>query len=164
MVETKVDEKVRFLVRVYNTDLNGNKPVHHALTKIKGVGRMFAKAVCVAAKVDPFVKAGKLAELEVSKITDVLKNPLNHNIPLWMLNRRRDPADGNNYHLMTSDLDFVQSNDIKQMQKIKCYKGVRHYLGQPVRGQRTRSNFRKNKGKVVGVSKKKAVPTASSDK
>ena len=51
-------------------------------------------------------------------------------------------------------LSFTQDNDIKMMKKIKSYKGVRHILGQPVRGQRTKSNFRKNKGKVLGVKRK----------
>ena len=49
---------------------------------------------------------------------------------------------------------FTQDNDIKMMKKMRSYKGIRHSLGLPVRGQRTKSNFRKNKGKVLGVRKK----------
>ena len=51
-------------------------------------------------------------------------------------------------------MSFTQDNDIKMLKKIKSYKGIRHSLGLPVRGQRTRSNFRKNKGKVMGVKRK----------
>ncbi len=72
--------------------------------------------------------------------------------PVWMLNRRKDLELGEDRHLITSDLTFTQDNDIKMLKKIRSYKGVRHILGQPVRGQRTKSNFRKNKGKVhLGV-------------
>ena len=54
----------------------------------------------------------------------------------------------------TSDLRFIQDNDIKMMKKIKSYKGIRHMFRLPVRGQCTRSNFRKNKGKGMGVKRK----------
>src|SRR3990167_8425454 len=57
-------------------------------------------------------------------------------------------------HLLTSDLKLQKDNDIKRMKKIRSYKGVRHSIGQPVRGQRTRSNFRK--GSAIGVNKKKS--------
>ena len=58
-------------------------------------------------------------------------------------------------HLINTDLDLSKDGDIKRMKKVKSYKGLRHTWGLPVRGQRTRSNFRKNKGKVsLGVVKK----------
>ena len=81
-----------------------------------------------------------------------------------MLNRRNDPEDGSDKHLLSSDLKFTVENDIKMMKKIKCYKGVRHSLGQPVRGQRTKSNFRRNKGKVMGVVRKAVAPAAKDEK
>ena len=56
-------------------------------------------------------------------------------------------------HLLTGNLTFYKENDIKRMKKIKSLKGMRHQKGLPVRGQRTKSHFRKNKGKVVGVAK-----------
>ena len=49
--------------------------------------------------------------------------------------------------------------DIRKMKKIKCYKGVRHSLGQPVRGQRTRAHFRK--GRSIGVTRAKIAPGAA---
>jgi hypothetical protein len=70
-------------------------------------------------------------------------------------------------HKIGADLKFTQENDIRFMKKIRCYKGIRHSMGQPVRGQRTKSNFRKNKGKVTGVAKTKqakAAAAASSEK
>jgi small subunit ribosomal protein S13 len=81
-----------------------------------------------------------------------------------MLNRNRDFETGENQHLLTGDLAFVQDNDIKRAKKIKSWTGIRHIRGQPVRGQRTRSHFRKNKGKVIGVKKKVVTPAAAPEK
>ena len=50
-----------------------------------------------------------------------------------------------------------QENDVKREQKTKSYRGLRHAIGLPVRGQRTKSNFRRNKGKAVGGKKKTAM-------
>jgi small subunit ribosomal protein S13 len=71
-----------------------------------------------------------------------------------MLNRKKDPEDNLDRHLIGSSLTFTQDNDIKMLKKIKSYKGLRQSLGLPARGQRTKSNFRKNKGKVLGVKRK----------
>ncbi len=72
-----------------------------------------------------------------------------------MLNRRKDVETGEDKHIVTTDINFVNDNDIKVMKMIRCYKGIRHSMGLPVRGQKTRSNFRKNKGKVMGVKRSK---------
>ena len=152
----KENTDIKYIVRVCNTDLDGHKALQQALTKIKGIGRMFANAICVMADMDPAFKTGKLSEQQIAKLNDVAKNPSKYKIPIWMLNRRNDPEKGEDMHLLTADLDFVKANDIKLMQKIKCYKGLRHYAKLPVRGQRTKSNFRKNKGKAAGVKKKGA--------
>ena len=91
----------------------------------------------------------------MKKIEDILTNPTNYGFPNWLLNRRKDPEDGASKHIISTDLSFTQDNDIKLLRKIKSYKGVRHSLGLPTRGQRTKANFRKNKGKVhLGVKKK----------
>ena len=89
---------------------------------------------------------------EIKKINDVIVNPKDYKVPSWMLNRRKDLETGQDRHLISADLTFSTDNDIKMQKMIRSYKGVRHILGQPVRGQRTKSNFRKNKGKVhLGV-------------
>jgi small subunit ribosomal protein S13 len=68
-------------------------------------------------------------------------------------------------HLITTELDLTIDNDLKRMKKVKSYKGVRHMLGQPVRGQRTKSNFRKNKGKVsLGVIRRAQAPPSDDKK
>ncbi len=144
----------RYLVRVANTDLDGNKSILQGLRKIKGISFMFANAVCHAAKVDAQQKAGYAKEGEIKKIEAVLENPSKFDIPSWFFNRRKDVETGADKHVLSGDLKFNTENDIKQMKKIRSYKGMRHAYGLPVRGQRTKSNFRKNKGNVLGVKRR----------
>ena len=99
-------------------------------------------------------KAGYLSESDVQKLNDAVNNPSKYGIPVWMFNRRKDFETGQNLHLLTGTLNFYHENDLKRLKKTKTLRGIRHIAGQPVRGQRTRSHFRKNKGKVVGVTKK----------
>jgi small subunit ribosomal protein S13 len=160
--ESKYGADFRHIVRIANTDLVGGKQIHMALHKIKGVSFMFSNFICYSAKVDPRKITGLLKEDEVSKLEDVIRNPAKHNCPNWMLNRRKDYETGQDMHLITTELNLSTDNDIKRMKKIKSYKGIRHMIGQPVRGQRTKSNFRKNKGKVsLGVIRKGTAAAAS---
>ena len=151
MAEQQKPAQLRQLVRIADTDLNGQKTLLFALSKIKGIGISFANAICNTAKIDSTRKTGSLSDADIQKLEKVIKNPLDEGLTPWLLNRQKDFETGKDKHVITSDLMFNTENDIKFMKKIKCYKGIRHILGQPVRGQRTRSKFRKNKGKVVGV-------------
>lgn len=148
----------KHIVRFTNTDLDGNKPILQALRKLKGISFMYANVVCSVANVDVSTKAGFLSDTDLKKLEDVVKNSSSYQIPRWLLNRRFDYEDGIDKHLTGSDLTYATENDIKLMRKIKSYKGLRHGFGLPVRGQRTKSNFRKNKGKVQGVMKKSSAP------
>lgn len=155
MQETKEDKDFKHLVRIANTDLNGAKSIITALRNIKGINFMFSNIVCHLAKIDPKKRAGELLDQEVAKINDIISDPPKFGIPSWMLNRRKDYESGTDKHLLTADLTFANENDIKTMKKIKSYCGMRHMIGQPVRGQKTKNNFRANKGKVhLGVKKK----------
>ena len=155
MAEQKqVQDSFKHIVRVADVDIVGEKPLRIALTKIKGIGINIADVVCVISKVSKRKKAGNLNEEEVKRLTDVIKDPLKNGIPAWMLNRRKDYESGEDKHILTGTLNFVKDNDLKRLKKIKSLRGMRHQKGLPVRGQRTRSNFRKSKGKVVGVKKK----------
>jgi len=151
------NEEFRHLVRIVNTDLDGNKQVVVALRNIKGVNFRFANAACIMANVEKSKKVGTLSNEEVQRIDSVIKEPSKFGAPNWMFNRRKDYEDNSDKHLILGDLDFTKDNDLKRMKKIKCYRGMRHAFGLPVRGQRTKSNFRKNKGKVTGVKKKSGV-------
>ena len=147
-------QELKYFVRIANTDLDGNKAIGQALTKIKGISFMLSNAICNIAGIDKTKKTGYLNDDEATRIDEIIKEPSKFNIPSWLFNRRKDPEDNADRHLTGSSLTFTQDNDIKMMKKIKSYKGIRHMLGLPVRGQRTRSNFRKNKGKVLGVKRK----------
>ena len=117
---------------------------------------MFANAVALISQVDKKTKTGLLTPDLIKKIDEIIRDPLKFNIPSWLLNRRKDYSDGQNKHIFSGDIDFNRDNDIKRLKKIKSYRGYRHAYGLPVRGQRTRSNFRKNKGNVLGVMRKQA--------
>ncbi len=145
----------RHIVRIADTDLKGEKAILYAMKKIKGVDVMYANMALSLAGVDKTRKAGDLMDSEVKKIEEALKNPDKFNAPEWLLNRRKDYESGSDKHLFSADLDFEKENDIKRMKKNKTYKGFRHQWGLTVRGQRTKSNFRKNKGKGLGVKRKK---------
>ena len=157
MVE-KEQPKAEFkhIVRIANVDIPGGKPIKCALTKIKGIGDNFADALCTVSDVNKRTKAGDLSDEEVKRLNASLDNLKQSGIPEWMLNRKKDYETGEDKHLLTGTLLFVHDNDLKRLKKIKSLRGIRHQRKLPVRGQRTRSNFRKTKGKVVGVAKKKA--------
>ena len=138
------------IIRIINTDLDGKIPIQKGLSKIRGVSFMFANALCNLLNLDKKKQSGSLSEEEIKKIEAVVKDP--KDLPVWMLNRRKDMDTGKDKHLVGGEIRFVVDNDIKMMKKIKSYKGMRHAWGLPVRGQRTRGNFRH--GKSIGVQKK----------
>ncbi|MBS3127636.1 30S ribosomal protein S13 [Candidatus Woesearchaeota archaeon] len=149
---TETDPNFKYIVRIANTDLNGNKALLLALRKIKGVNFMFSNFICKTAKISIHKKTGLLSDEEVKRLDEIVLQPKKYQMPFWLMNRRKDPETGEDKHLLTGDLQFSREQDIKIMKKIKSYKGIRHHAGLTVRGQRTKSNFRKNKGKVKGVA------------
>src|SRR3989338_1804255 len=164
MEEQQPKEELKYFVRIANTDLDGNKSIYSALTKIKGVSFMFSNAICNITDIEKTKKTGYLTDGEAGKIDEIIKEPSKFKIPPWMFNRKKDPEDNLDRHIVGSNLTFVQDNDVKMMKKMKSYKGVRHSLGLPVRGQRTRSNFRKNKGNVLGVKRKEGAKAGKVDR
>lgn len=137
------EQEFRYLVRVASTDLDGNKALSYALCKITGVSLMFANAICRIAGLDPNQKTGYMSDEDAEKLTATMKDT--SKFPKWLLNRNNDPESGNDMHLIASDLVFTQENDIKRLKMIKSYRGLRHQWQLPVRGQRTKSNFRRTK-------------------
>jgi small subunit ribosomal protein S13 len=107
------------LVRVVNVDLDGNKPIFYAMIKIKGIDYSFANAVLKLANVERLKRAGYLTEEEIKRISEIIENPQKNGIPVWMLNRRKDYTTGADQHILSGDIKFIQSNDIRRMQKIK---------------------------------------------
>ena len=139
------------IVRILSKDIEGGMTLYAGLTKIKGVSWTLANAVCKKLGFDKKRKIGSLTNDEVDKISNFLKSP---NIPSHLVNRRKDFETGEDKHLTGSDLELRKEFDIKRLKKIKSYKGFRHMSGLPLRGQRTRSNFRKNRAKGSGIKKK----------
>ena len=154
----KIIEGVRGIVRIAEIDLDGSKKVRNAILGIKGVGKSLANGIVTASGLDSEALLGSLNDEQIKKLEDAIKNPSKYGIPYHMLNRRLDPSTRENRHLVSSELKLAVKSDIDFMKKIRCYKGVRHELGLPVRGQRTRSSFRT--GIIVGVTKGKLRPGA----
>ena len=143
----------KYIVRIVNTDIKGEVKLASALRRIQGVGFSYSNAVLKTLNFDENVPIGNMPDSDLKKIEDVVFNPSKYNIPAWMFNRRKDFDTGEDKHILTTNLKLQKDNDIKKLKKIKAYRGVRHSMGQPVRGQRTRSNFRR--GSAIGVTKKK---------
>ena len=142
----------RHIVRVVYKDLPGDKPVQWALSELKGVGPSFARAAALAVGVNPSEKLGALDEETVKKLEEVLKDPARYGFPSWMLNRRKDYETGKDLHLLGPELEMAVEGDIALERKIRSRRGIRHELGLPVRGQRTRTTGRR--GMTVGVKRK----------
>lgn len=143
----------RHIIRFLGTDLDGSLKVPHALAEIKGVGVMLGYAIARAAGIDVEKRLGFLTDQELQRLEEVAKNPKKYGIPAWLLNRRRDPATGEDLQLYGSDLVFAIKEDIRREMRIKSWRGIRHSLGLKVRGQRTRTTGRT--GTAVGVSRRR---------
>ncbi len=148
----KKDDDFEYIVRIANTDIDGNKKVIHGLTMIKGVGMRVGNLIVDKAGVDRKMKIGDLSDVQIDKIRKSLED-LTDNAPVWMLNHRKDYETGENIHLIGSEIDMRLRDEINIMKKIRSYRGIRHERGLTVRGQRTRANNRK--GLALGVSKKR---------
>ncbi|UCE14965.1 MAG: 30S ribosomal protein S13 [Candidatus Heimdallarchaeota archaeon] len=140
-------------LRIAGADCRGDWLVSHALTQIKGVGYRLASQVCEKADLDPDMRCGFLTDEEIQLIEDILINCVAFDIPSWMLNRQKDIVSGEDLHIISNDLIDTLRIDIEREKKIRSYRGIRHYLGLPVRGQRTKTSGRG--GAIIGVSKKK---------
>ena len=121
--------------RIVGVDIPNDKPVWIALTYIHGIGRNIAQAILKNASIEGSVRAGKLTEDEVSRITQVID---------------RD-------YIVEGQLRRRVSQNIARLRDIACYRGIRHRRGLPVRGQQTQSNARTRKGKKKTVAGKKGV-------
>jgi len=121
--------------RIVGVDVPNDKPVWIALTYIHGIGRHVAGRVLKEANIEVSVKAGKLTEDEVSRITQVIDREC----------------------IVEGQLRRQVSQNIARLRDITCYRGIRHRRGLPVRGQQTQSNARTRKGKKKTVAGKKGV-------
>ncbi|PTD94293.1 30S ribosomal protein S13 [archaeon SCG-AAA382B04] len=145
-----VSEELKHIVRIKNTNLEGDQKLDYGMTGIKGLGYRTAKAVIQKTGLDPKRRIGALSEDEVEEIEEAI-DQLEQETPAWFVNRTKDVETGEDKHLIGNDVVVSERQDIDRMKKINSYKGVRHKRGQKVRGQRTRSTGRT--GSTVGVKR-----------
>ncbi len=124
------------MARIAGVDLPREKRIDIGLTHIYGIGRKTAADILEKAGIDPATRGKDLSEEEAGKIRKIIEND----------------------YVVEGDLRRDVSLNIKRLQEIGCYRGLRHRRGLPVRGQKTKTNARTRKGpkKTVGRSKKNA--------
>ena len=120
--------------RLLGVDIPGNKKIPYALRYIYGVGPTLADRLVKDAGLDPDVRANDLDEEQLNKISEaIVQEGL----------------------LVEGDLRRDVSANMKRLQAIQCYRGIRHRRGLPVRGQRTQCNARTRKGRKKTIAGKK---------
>jgi small subunit ribosomal protein S13 len=151
----------KHILRIAGKDIEGSKKVIVALSKVKGIGYNFAHVLLQSLNINMNSRVGFLTDGELADIEAAIRDPSKSRIPEWYMNRRKDMDTGSHRHLITSDLDFMVSNDIEREKAIMSWRGYRHMFGLRVRGQCTRTTGRK--GGAVGVKKiGKPMPSAVS--
>ncbi len=119
--------------RIIGIDVPDKKRLEVALTYIYGVGRKLSNQIIAKLGLDPNMRAHLLSQDDIARINAVLQSE----------------------YVVEGDLRRQIQNNIKRLISIHCYRGIRHRLGLPVRGQRTRTNSRTRKGKRKTVANKK---------
>lgn len=119
--------------RIIGIDVPDNKRLEIALTYIYGVGRKLSNQIIAKLGLNPNMRAHQLTQDDIAKINTLLQSS----------------------YTVEGDLRRQVQNNIKRLVNIHCYRGSRHRLSLPVRGQRTRTNSRTRKGKRKTVANKK---------
>ena len=144
----------KYIVRISNTDIDGDKNVVYGIKSIKGIGAHMANLIANESKINKNLKIGDLKDQDIEKLQAII-DKVSESAPSWMLNHRKDYETGEDIHLIGSEIEMHLRDEINIMKKIRSYRGIRHERGLPVRGQRTRANNRK--GLALGVSKKREI-------
>ena len=123
------------MARIAGVDLPNEKRIEAGLTYIYGIGWTTSRKILEKTGIDPSTRVKDLTEEEAGKIRKVIESD----------------------YMVEGDLRRDVSMNIKRLQEIGCYRGIRHRRGLPVRGQKTKTNARTRKGvkTTVGRSKKK---------
>ncbi len=121
------------MARISGVDLPREKRVEIGLTYVYGIGRSSANKILEAAKVNPDTRVRDLTDEEVKRISEVIEE----------------------HYQVEGDLRREIAMNIKRLQEIGCYRGIRHRKGLPVRGQNTKNNARTRKGPKRTVANKK---------
>ena len=121
--------------RVAGVDIPSEKRIDISLRRIYGIGPTRAREILGKAQIDASVRAGKLSEDEISRIAGIIEKD----------------------YIVEGQLRRQIQQNIARLRDIRCYRGLRHIRGLPVRGQRTRTNARTRKGPRKTVAGKKGV-------
>ena len=121
------------MARISGVDLPRDKRVEIGLTYIYGIGPATAKNILEQTSIDPSTRVKDLTDDEVRRISDIINESLT----------------------VEGDLRRETALNIKRLQEIGCYRGIRHRKGLPVRGQNTKNNARTRKGPKKTVANKK---------
>ncbi len=121
------------MARIAGVDLPNDKRVEIALTYIYGIGKTSSDRILADTQINPDTRVKDLSEDDIAKIRDQIEN--NYNVE--------------------GDLRREVSLNIKRLTEIGCYRGRRHRIGLPVRGQRTKTNARTRKGPKRTIAGKK---------
>ena len=121
------------MARISGVDLPREKRVEIGLTYIYGIGRVSSNKILAAANVNPDTRVKDLTDDEVARIRDVIDETM----------------------MVEGDLRREVAMNIKRLQEIGCYRGIRHRKSLPVRGQKTKTNARTRKGPKKTVANKK---------
>ncbi len=146
------------ILRIQNTNIDGNRKVAFGLSQIPGIGRRFAQAVVRVAGIDPNLRVGLLTPEQIEKVEEIFEDPVKFGIPKWMVNRQKDLRTGEYKQVMSNDLAMLTKMDVDRMKRIRSWKGIRHMYGLKVRGQHTRTTGRS--GLVVGYNREEAKKAA----
>ena len=123
------------MARISGVNIPTGKKIHIALTYIFGIGSKIANDLCDQASIDKTKRVNELNDDELNKIREIIDQK----------------------HVVEGDLRRQISVDIKRLNDLGCYRGLRHRKKLPVRGQRTHTNARTRKGKAVAIAGKKKV-------
>ena len=121
------------MARISGVDLPRDKRIEIGLTYIYGIGNTSATRILKEANVDPDTRVRDLTDDEVKRLNEVISET----------------------QLVEGDLRREVALNIKRLQEIGCYRGIRHRKGLPVRGQKTKTNARTRKGPKKTVANKK---------
>ena len=116
----KKDEDFRYIVRIANTDVSGEKTIVYGLAQIKGIGRRMGVLIADAAGIQRDTKVGDLSDAQIEKIKEILKD-LPKKTPSWMLNHRKDFDTGEDIHLVSSEVDMRLRDEVKLLKMIRSY-------------------------------------------
>ena len=123
------------MARIAGVDLPRDKSVEYALPDIYGIGLSSGRKVLADTNIDPRTRVGDLTESEIVRLRDMIERE----------------------YRVEGDLKRIIALNIRRLQEIQSYRGIRHRRGLPVHGQRTSTNARTRKGpkRTVGAKKKK---------